>query len=82
MSTKSRTLLSLTLLIIGSLVLASCGPLSTPTGSVAPTEPAGEIVPESTSREPNQSTATTEEKMVKIAKNVRTARARVEARAA
>ena len=35
----------------------------------------GVIAPESTSREPNHSTATTEAKMVKMAKKVSTARA-------
>ena len=42
----------------------------------------GDIVPVSTACEPNQSTRTTEAKMVKMAKKVSTARASVEARAA
>ena len=42
----------------------------------------GESVPSSTSRDPNQSTATTDEKMVKMAKKVSTARASTEAWAA
>ena len=42
----------------------------------------GDIVPVSTSCEPNHSTMTTEVKIVKMAKKVRTARAKIDARAA
>ena len=42
----------------------------------------GDIVPASTSREPNQSTATTEAKMVKMAKKVSKERAKIDERAA
>ena len=42
----------------------------------------GDSVPSSTSREPNHSTATTEEKIMKMAKKVRNERAKIEARAA
>jgi hypothetical protein len=42
----------------------------------------GDSAPESTSREPNHSTATTDEKMVKMAKKVRKERAKTDERAA
>ena len=42
----------------------------------------GDSVPASTSREPNHSTATTEAKIVKMAKKVSSERARIDARAA
>ena len=41
-----------------------------------------DIVPASTSREPNQSTATTDEKIMKMAKKVRKERAKTDVRAA
>ena len=42
---KSRSLFFLTFTIIFSLVLSACGAPSTPVGSIAPSEPAGDVIP-------------------------------------
>ncbi len=49
MSTNGRMLLFLTVAIISSLMLVSCGPASAPTQNGAPSEPTGETVQEADS---------------------------------
>ena len=45
MFTKSRSLLSLSLVVVFSLILSACGTPSTPSQNGEPSEPTGEVVP-------------------------------------